>query len=135
MSASPRVRASVLAVPALAALLGVAACSSGSSASSVSSTTPSTSPTTSPATSPAVGGSATDSAGAVASSGASLASSASGQAAAIAQCLQAANLPTPTSSDPVGAAAEVAKLVTNPATRAALQKCGIPLPGLASASS
>ena len=130
MSASPRARAVVLAAPALVALLGVAACSSGSSASSASSTTPATSVTSSPAT----GGSGTDSASGAASSGASLASSASSQAAAIAQCLKSANLPTPTSSDPVGAVAEIAKLVADPATRAALQKCGIPLPGAGASS-
>lgn len=130
MPASTRARAAVLAAPALAALIGLGACTSGSATSSVSSTTPTTSPLASSDTSAATG-SPTDSASAAVSAGASAVGSATNQVAAIAQCLKTAGLPTPTSSN----LSDLARLVTDPQTAAALRKCGISIPGVGAASS
>jgi hypothetical protein len=47
---------------------------------------------------------------------------------AIATCLKNANLPTPTSTEPAAAAAELVRLLRDPSTVAALRACGIPFP-------
>jgi hypothetical protein len=47
---------------------------------------------------------------------------------AIATCLKNAGLPTPTSTVPAQAATELARLLRDPQTVAALAKCGVPLP-------
>jgi hypothetical protein len=120
------VRSARRLVPAVVALavLGVAGCSGSSTGTSTSgSTSTSASDSSSaPAVSPAP--SATGSVG--------VPSVDSSRLAAIATCLKNANLPTPTSTDAVRAAAELVRLVRDPATAAALRACGIPLPGAGS---
>ena len=69
----------------------------------------------------------------LAASASSLAASASGvagQLQAVKDCLQKANLPTPTSTDPSAFAQEALTLVKDQKTRDALKACGINLPGM-----
>jgi hypothetical protein len=54
--------------------------------------------------------------------------------AAIATCLKNANLPTPTSTNPAAATAELIRLLRDPSTAAALRACGIPLSGIPTTS-
>ncbi len=59
----------------------------------------------------------------------SAASSAADQLTAIRDCLQKANLPTPTSTDATGLVLELPRLIQNANVRQALEQCNIPLPG------
>ncbi len=92
---------------------GSASSSSGTVGGTVSATAPS---------SPDVSASA--------SSLATAASSAADKLQAVKDCLQKANLPTPTSTDAAGLLQEVPKLIQDPKVKQALQQCNIDLPGL-----
>ena len=102
-----------LAALALAGCSGSASSSSGTVGGTVSATAP---------TSPDVSASA--------SSLATAASSAADKLQAVKDCLQKANLPTPTSTDAAGLLQEVPKLIQDPKVKQALQDCKIDLPGL-----
>jgi hypothetical protein len=69
------------------------------------------------------------SASSMASDASSAASSAANQLQAIKDCLQKANLPTPTSTDAAGLIQELPKLIQDPKVKAALQQCNINIPG------
>jgi len=113
----------LLAASTALAALALAGCGGSGSASSSSGT---------------VGGGGTVSASAPASadvsaSASSLASGASSAAdklQAVKDCLQKANLPTPTSTDATGLLQEVPKLLQDPKVKQALEQCNIDLPGL-----
>ena len=120
----------LLAASAGLATLVLTGCSSGSSATSASTSgavTPTTVPTSSDLSSSA------SSAGAGASSAVSGASSAASSAVdrltAIRDCLQKANLPTPTSTDARGLVSDIPKLIQDPKVRQALQDCKVSLTG------
>jgi hypothetical protein len=113
----------LLAASTALAALALAGCGGSGSVSSSSGT---------------VGGGATVSAtapsspdvSASASSLASGASSAANQLQAAKDCLQKANLPTPTSTDATGLLQELPKLAADPKVKQALQQCGINIPGV-----
>ena len=99
-----------LAVPALSA------CSSASSEGATSTSSPS-----SPSASTAVPSVTVTGTPALPSVDAS-------RLAAIGTCLKTAGLPTPTSTDVAGGAAELLRILQDPATVAALRACNIPIP-------
>jgi hypothetical protein len=70
------------------------------------------------------------SASSLASGASSAASSAADQLAAVKDCLQKANLPTPTSTDATGLLQELPKLVQDPKVKDALKQCNINIPGV-----
>jgi hypothetical protein len=113
----------LLAASAALAALALAGCSG--SASSSSGTVGGTLSATAP-TSPDVSASASS----LASGASSAASSAGDQLQAVKDCLQKANLPTPTSTDASGLLQEVPKLIQDPKVKQALQQCNINLPGV-----
>jgi hypothetical protein len=102
------VAAVALAVPALSACSGASSEGATSSPSSPSASTavPSVTVTGSPA----------------------LPSVDAPRLAAIGTCLKNAGLPTPTSTDVAGGAAELLRILQDPATVAALRACNIPIP-------
>jgi hypothetical protein len=109
----PVAAAALLAVPVVA---GCAGASTGSTSTS------SASPTSPEAATPTVSVTGTPATPSVDAS----------QLSAIVTCLKNANLPTPTSTNLVGVAAELIRLARNPATAAALKACGVPVPGVSS---
>ncbi len=124
----------LLAASAALAALALAGCSDSGSTSSP--TTGGVTPTTAPST-PDIGASASSLASGAASGASSAASGASSaaasagdQLAAIRDCLQKANLPTPTSTDVTGLATELPGLISNPQVRDALKQCNVSVPGL-----
>jgi hypothetical protein len=72
----------------------------------------------------------TSSASSLASGASSAASSAADQLAAVKDCLQKANLPTPTSTDATGLLQELPKLIQDPKVKDALKQCNINIPGV-----
>jgi hypothetical protein len=119
-------RPALLAVSAAVAALALTGCSDADSTTPGGTGTPTsaTSPTTA-TSSPDVGASASS----LASGASSAASSAGDQLAAIRDCLQKANLPTPTSTDATGLITELPQLIARAEVRQALEQCNIPLPG------
>jgi len=111
----------LLAASTALAALALAGCGGSGSASSASGTVGATASVAAPS-SPDVSASA--------SGLASAASSAADQLKAVKDCLQKANLPTPTSTDAAGLLQEVPKLIQNPQVRQALKDCNVNLPGL-----
>jgi hypothetical protein len=111
----------LLAASAALAALALTGCSGSGTASSSSGTAGGSVSVAAP-TSPDVSASA--------SNLASGASSAADQLQAVKDCLQKANLPTPTSTDATGLLQEVPKLIQDPKVKQALQQCNINLPGM-----
>jgi hypothetical protein len=107
------VAAVALAVPALSACSGA----SSEGATSTSSTSSPSSPSASTAV-PSVTVTGTP----------ALPSVDASRLAAIGTCLKNAGLPTPTSTDVAGGAAELLRILQDPATVAALRACNIPIP-------
>ena len=70
------------------------------------------------------------SASSLASGASSVASSAADQLTAVKDCLQKANLPSPSSTDATGLLQELPKLIQDPKVKQALQQCNINIPGL-----
>jgi len=110
-------------VPVVAAALAVPALTGCSNASSegAGSTSTSTSTSSSSATETAVPSVTVTGTPALPSVDAS-------RLTAIGTCLKNAGLPTPTSTEPAAAAAELIRLLRDPSTVAALRACGIPFP-------
>jgi len=114
-----RTLAPVVAVAALAAaaLTGCSnASSSGATSTSTSASAPSSSATETAVPSVTITGTP------------SLPSVDASRLTAIGTCLKNAGLPTPTSTGAVAAAAELVRLLQDPATVAALRDCGISFP-------
>jgi hypothetical protein len=105
----------LLAVSTALAALALAGCGASGSASSASGTVGATASVAAPSSPDVL---------------ASAASSAADQLKAVKDCLQKANLPTPTSTDAAGLLQEVPKLIQNPQVRQALKDCNVNLPGL-----
>jgi hypothetical protein len=118
-------RPALLAVSAAVAALALTGCSDAGSSSTPGTTPTSAATPTSASSSPDVGASASS----LASGASSAASSAGDRLTAIKDCLQKANLPTPTSTDATGLITELPKLVSDPRVTEALQQCNIPLAG------
>ena len=110
-----------LAVPALSAC-------SGASSEGATSTSTSASPSSASATPTAVPSVTVTGTPALPSVDAS-------RLAAIGTCLKNAGLPTPTSTNAVAGAAELLRILQDPATVAALRACNIPIPSLPTTSS
>ena len=70
------------------------------------------------------------SASSLASGASSVASSAADQLQAVKDCLQKANLPSPSSTDATGLLQELPKLIQDPKVKQALKDCNINIPGL-----
>jgi transglutaminase/protease-like cytokinesis protein 3 len=113
----------LLAASTALAALALAGC--GGSASSSSGTVGGTASASLPS-SPDVSASASS----LASGASSAASSAADQLTAVKDCLQKANLPTPTSTDATGLLQELPKLVQDPKVQQALKDCNINIPGM-----
>jgi hypothetical protein len=117
----------LLAASTALAALALAGCGgSGSVSSSSGSVGGGATVSASAPTSPDV----SESASSLASGASSAASSAANQLQAVKDCLQKANLPTPTSTDATGLIQELPKLIQDPKVKQALQQCNINIPGV-----
>ena len=125
----------LLAASAALAALALAGCSdAGSTSGSTSATTssavtPTSAPTSPDAAASSLASGASSAASSAASGASSAASGAADQLQAARDCLAKAGLPTPTSTDATGLVTELPALFKDAKTRAALEQCGIKLPG------
>ena len=117
----------LLAASAALAALALTGCSDSGSVSGAPTSLPSSSDVGASASS--LASSASSAASSAAPGASSAVASATDQLSKIKDCLQKANLPTPSSTDATGLLQELPKLIQNPQVRQALQQCNIPLTG------